>query len=154
MNREDSLANNPASETPVAVPARHRVPLWLKCLYTAFVALLVPVYLKEYGPTNFLYFCDVALLMTLVAIWREDSLWASMAAVGILLPQLIWMVDFLGGFVGFHPIGMTSYMFDPKYSFFARALSFFHFWLPILLVYLIWRLGYDRRALARWTVLA
>ena len=42
-----------------------------------FVAVLVPVYLRDYGPTNFLYFCDVALLMTLVAIWTESSLWAS-----------------------------------------------------------------------------
>jgi hypothetical protein len=141
-------------ETPPAFPAGGKIPLWLKGLYTAFVAVLVPVYLMEYGPTNFLYFCDVALLMTVVAIWREDALWASMAAVGILMPQLLWMVDFLGGLVGMHPVGMTAYMFDTKYSLFARGLSFFHFWLPILLVYLVWRLGYDRRAFARWMLLA
>lgn len=148
------MDNQQGNNTPAVSPGRGRIPLWLKCLYTGFVAVLVPVYLMEYGPTNFLYFCDVALLMTLVAIWREDALWASMASVGILLPQLIWMIDFLGGFLGYQPVGMTAYMFDPKYSFSARALSFFHFWLPILLVYMVWRLGYDRRALARWTVLA
>lgn len=142
------------NDAPAKTLISGRVPLWLKCLYTAFVAVLVPVYLKEYGPTNFLYFCDVALLMTVIAIWRESALWASMAAVGILMPQLLWMVDFLGGFIGMHPVGMTAYMFDSKYTLFARSLSFFHFWLPILLVYLVWRLGYDRRALAGWTALA
>jgi hypothetical protein len=29
-----------------------RVPLWLKLAYTAFMAMLVPVYLYYYGPTN------------------------------------------------------------------------------------------------------
>ena len=56
----------------------YRGPWLLKVAFTAFMAVLVPVYLHEYGPTNFLYFCDVALLMTLVALWKEDPLWASM----------------------------------------------------------------------------
>ena len=42
----------------------NRVPLWLKLAYTLFVAVLVPVYWHHYTPLNFLYFCDVALLMT------------------------------------------------------------------------------------------
>ena len=32
------------------------IPLWIKLLYTAFMAVLIPVYLHHYGPTNFLYF--------------------------------------------------------------------------------------------------
>jgi hypothetical protein len=36
----------------------------------------------------------------------------------------------------------------------ARALSLFHGWLPFLLLYLVYRLGYDRRSLPAWTVLA
>ena len=48
---------------------------------------------------------------------------------------------------------MTSYMFDPQLSLLTRGLSFFHFWLPIVLVWLVWRLGYDRTFPA-WTVLA
>ena len=54
-----------------------RIPLWFKLAYTAFCAVLVPTYLLAYGPTNFLYFCDVALLTTLVAIWLESPLLAS-----------------------------------------------------------------------------
>lgn len=129
-------------------------PLWLKVVYTAFVVVLVPYYWHAYGPTNFLYFCDVALLMTLVAVWLESPLLVSMPAVGILLPQTLWCIDFLGGVVGWHLTGMTAYMFNPSLSLFTRGLSFFHFWLPFLLVWLVWRLGYDRRAFVGWTCLA
>lgn len=131
-----------------------RIPLFIKITYTAFVCVLVPVYLHEYGPTNFLYFCDVALLMGLAAIWLESPLLASAPLVGILVPQLFWMVDFIGSALGLHVVGMTDYMFDSKYTLFARGLSFFHFWLPIFLAYLVYRLGYDRRAFQAWTVLA
>ncbi len=131
-----------------------RLPLWIKLAYSTFVAVLVPYYWQAYGPTNFLYFCDVALLMTLVGVWRESALFVSMPAVGILLPQALWQIDFLGMAVGLPITGMTGYMFNPKLTLFTRGLSFFHFWLPILLLWLIWQLGYDRRAFKAWTVLA
>ena len=131
-----------------------RIPIWVKCLYTAFCAILVPVYWHDYGPTNFLYFCDTALLMTLVAIWYENALLASAAAVGILLPQSLWVLDFLGSAVGLPITGMTGYMFDAKLSIFTRGLSFFHFWLPFVLVWLVQRLGYERRAPLVWTAVA
>ena len=136
------------------VASRGRVPIVAKMLYTAFVVVLVPYYLHTYGPTNFLYFCDVALLMTVAAIWLESPLLASMPAVGIILPQLYWQIDFLAGLFGLPTSGMTGYMFDENLSLTARGLSFFHFWLPLLVVWLVWRLGYDRRALVAWTVLA
>jgi len=36
-------------------------PLWLKLAYTAFVAAIVPVYVRQYGWRNFLWFSDVAV---------------------------------------------------------------------------------------------
>lgn len=114
---------------------------------------MVPVYYVNYGPTNFLYFCDVALLLCFISIWTEAKLPASMAAVGILLPQVFWCADFLGELVGVHLVGMTAYMFDPNRSLFLRGLSFFHGWLPFLLLFMVKRLGYDRRALWAWTAL-
>lgn len=137
----------------MTTPAK-RIPLWFKLLYTAFCAILVPNYLRDYGPTNFLYFCDVALLMTLAAIWMESALLISAPAVGIMLPQLLWAIDFLGSAAGFPITGMTAYMFNAKLPLFTRGLSFFHFWLPFALAWLVWRLGYDRRAFPAWTVLA
>jgi hypothetical protein len=148
-----STASRPA---PHAAGPRKasRIPLWVKVLYTAFLGVLIPYYWAAYGPTNFLYFCDVALLLALAALWAESPLLASMPAVGILLPQALWCADFLGGLVGWHLTGMTAYMFNPDLSLFTRGLSFFHFWLPLLLTWLVWRLGYDRRAFWAWTGLA
>lgn len=130
-----------------------RLPLWSKLVYTAFVAVLVPHYWQAYGPTNFLYFCDIALLLTCVAMWRESAVLASACAVGILLPQCLWMVDFLGTWVGLPITGMTGYMFQDAIPLFARFLSFFHFWLPLVLIWLVVRLGYDRRGLWVWWAL-
>ena len=67
------------------------IPLWLKIAFTVFMAVLLPVYWYHYGPTNFLYFCDVALILTLIAIWTESALLISMCCVGILLPQALWL---------------------------------------------------------------
>jgi hypothetical protein len=144
---------------PVAalpVPGR-RIPLTAKLAYTAFMAVLIPSYTHFYGPTNFLYFCDVALLITLVAMWTESPLLASMPAVGIVLPQALWVADFLGGLTGHYVTGMTAYMFHGDASFlslFKRGLSFFHFWIPFLVLWNVWKLGYDRRALVAWTGMA
>lgn len=136
---------------------RSGVPRWARVGFTAFMAVLVPVYLWHYGPTNFLYFCDIALVLTLVGVWMrgEWSGWGrgliSMCAVGIVVPQALWLVDFVGHWVGLRVVGMTDYMFDDKLPLFLRGLSLFHGWLPILLVYLVWRVGYDRRAVWWWT---
>ena len=134
-------------------PSR-RIPLWLKIAYTAFLAVMIPVYWINYGPTNFLYFCDVALLLTLAGIWRENALLTSLSAVGILLPQALWCVDFLVQLCGGRMTGMTSYMFEEHRPLFLRGLSLFHGWLPFLLLYLVRKTGYDRRALPGWTVIA
>lgn len=131
-----------------------RIPMALKLAYSGFMAVLIPVYWKNYGPTNFLYFCDVALLLTLVGMWTENRLLVSMSAVGILVPQALWVVDFVAHLMGSNLTGMTDYMFDSKRSLFLRGLSLFHGWLPFFLVFLVMRLGYDRRALKAWTLLA
>ena len=45
-------------------------------------------------------------------------------------------------------------MFNDQIPLFVRGLSSFHGWLPLLLVWLLARLGYDRRALGRQALLA
>lgn len=133
---------------------RGNIPLAAKLAFSAFMAVLVPVYWHGYGPQNFLYFCDLALFFTLAALWLENSLLASMPLVGILVAQAIWQLDFLAHFVGLRIIGVTDYMFNPDNPLFTRSLSFFHFWLPIFLLWIVWRLGYDRRAFWLWTCFA
>jgi hypothetical protein len=135
------------------LPAQPRLPLWLKLAFTGFMAVLVPIYWRDYGPANFLYYCDVALFFTLAALWLESPLLASAPLVGILLPQTLWIIDFFFELVGSHLTELTHYMFEEQRPLFTRLLSLFHFWLPLFLIGLVWRLGYDRRAFALWTVL-
>ncbi len=136
------------------MPKLKHVSLWLKLAYSTFMAILIPVYWYYYGLTNFLYFCDMALILTLVGIWAESPLLLSMCAIGILVPQMLWVVDFLTHLVGVSLTGVTDYMFQADRSLFLRGLSLFHGWLPFLLAFLIWKLGYDWRGFPIWTGLA
>lgn len=133
---------------------RHKIPLAAKLVATVFLAVLVPVYWRTYGVTNFLWFCDAALILTVTGMWLESSLLISMCAVGILIPQCLWLADFGSNLLGFRLLGLTGYMFDSRLSLFTRGLSLFHGWLPLLLVWLLVRLRYDKRALPAWTALA
>ena len=153
-------------KAPISVPAaspltageligdQHKIPLAAKISVTIFLAVLVPIYWHAYGPTNFLWFCDSALILTAVGMWLESSLLISMCSVGILIPQCLWLVDFGSRLLGFRLLGLTSYMFDSSLPLFTRGLSLFHGWLPLLLVWLLFRLRYDKRALSAWTCVA
>ena len=131
-----------------------RLPIWMKLALTAFVAVLVPVYLHVYGASNFLWFCDVALALSLVAVWTEHSLPASMASVGILFMQTLWCADLMAAFFGVSFLGTSAYMFDDKIPMFTRLPSLYHVWLPFLLLYMLTKLGYDRRAFWYMTTLS
>jgi hypothetical protein len=130
------------------------IPLAAKLAYSLFMAVFVPVYLRRYGASNFLYFCDVALFLTLVGLWLEDPLWLSVPTVGILLAQMFWLADFFARMLGRPISGMTAYMFDAQRSAFLRGLSLFHGWLPLFLLWAVSRTGYDPRALPIWCVVA
>jgi len=133
-----------------------RLPRQVKILYTLFVLILVPAYWNHYGPANFLWGSDIALFLLLVAILFETSLPASMMALAVLVPELIWTVDFFARLLfGFEPALFrgTAYMFDPEIPLLIRGLSLYHLALPLLLLWLLYRLGYDRRALVAQTLL-
>jgi hypothetical protein len=135
--------------------ASELIPPWIKIVYTLFLCVLVPVYWVHWGPRNFLWFSDIALLTTAVALWLESALLASMMALAIALPELAWNADFFGRLVsGRHVLGLSAYMFDARKPLFLRALSLFHVALPIVLLWMVHRLGYDRRAWALQTLVA
>lgn len=152
MNPESHDAIAPASFVPAG--RSRRLPLVVKIACTAFLAALVPVYLRAYGAANFLWFCDAALILTVAGMWLESPPLISMCAVGILLPQALWLLDFGANLFGIRFVGLTGYMFDPLLPLFTRGLSLFHGWLPLLLLWLLKRLGYDKRGLAAWTGMA
>jgi hypothetical protein len=130
--------------TASAVDVRSPNPLWLTLAYTAFVGLLIAVYWPAYGPANFLFFCDVAALLTCAALWLRSPLLVGSQAVMMTVSQTLWIIDFC---TGGRMLGFSSYMFDPGIRLYVRALSTFHIWLPFLLLWMVWRLGYDRRSI-------
>ena len=77
-----------------------------------------------------------------------------MCAIGIIVPQMVWVIDFVGTAIGYPVVGMTAYMFNAdELAVPARALA-----VPRLAAVPAdlsgGKLGYDRRALLYWTVLA
>lgn len=125
-------------------PASAPVPLPLKLASTVFVCVLVPVYWAHYGPANFLWASDVALLLVLVSLWTGRALPNSMMAIGVLPFELVWVADLLSGA---QLLGVTAYMFEAGRPVHLRALSLFHAFLPLVMLFLLRRLGHDRRAL-------
>jgi len=79
-------------------------------------------------------------------LWLESALVFSWQATGLLVFQTLYTIDLIGAVLtGTHVIGGTEYMFDPAVPLFARLLSLFHVVIPPLLLWAIWRLGYDPR---------
>lgn len=131
------------------------IPLGLKVLYTFFVFALVPIYWRQYGPANFLWFSDIALLALVPGLWLENALLVSMMAVSVVFFETLWNIDFFFRLVtGKSFIGLSAYMFDAKISLFIRGLSGFHIVLPILLLWMLHLLGYDPRAFLWQTIVA
>lgn len=135
------------------------IPLSLKLAYTLLVMAVVAAYWIKYGPGNFLWFSDLALIGAVPALWLESRLLASTLAALVLLPELLWNLSYFGRLLLRRRItGLTDYMFDPSKPRWLRALSLFHVVLVPLLLWTIAQLGYDRAALpaavlAVWIVL-
>ena len=100
------------------------IPLGLKIVYALFVCALVPVYWRQYGPANFLWFSDIALLALVPALWLENALLISMTAISVVFFEALWNVDFFVRLLtGKSLIGLSAYMFDPKIPLFIRRSS-------------------------------
>ena len=123
-----------------------RVPLWLKVAWTIWLVVWAPLYWRQYGAQNFLFFCDIGNVLIGIGLWLESALIFSWVACGLLLFQTLYTADLIGALLfGSHVIGGTEYMFDPGLPLLVRLLSLFHVVTPPLLLWAIWRLGYDSR---------
>ena len=124
------------------------LPGWPRALYSAFFVVWLPAYWLYYGPQSFLWLCNAANFLILLGLWTESRLVMSWQAVGLLAVEVGWIADLAARLIfGFHPVGGTEYMFDAAKPLGIRALSLYHAALPPLLLYSVWRLGYDRRAI-------
>jgi hypothetical protein len=136
-----------------------KIALSLKLTYSIFVSWVIPIYWKQYGPANYLWFSDFALILLVPALWLESKLFFSALAVSVVLLELLWNVDFFVRLLTRSQlVGLSDYMFDSTISRSIRALSLFHVFLPAILIWYVYRLGYDSRAFvvqtfSAWVVL-
>jgi hypothetical protein len=120
--------------------------LW-KAAYTVFVLVIVAIWQRHYGWRNLLWFSDIALIGAVPALWLESAPLTSVIAVAVLLPELLWNVDFALRLVLRRRLtGLTDYMFEAERPLLLRTLSFlFHAPLPVLLLWMLHAYGYDAR---------
>ncbi|MGM0906230.1 MAG: membrane-associated protein [Pseudomonadota bacterium] len=131
---------------------QQRIPLWLKLAYTLMVIVIVPVYWHTLGPANFLWFSDIALILMVPALWWENRLLASTMAVAVLLLELSWVVDFASGG---QLTQVALYMFTDENPWPIKMLSgIFHLALPPVLLLMLVKYGYDKRAYPLQTLIA
>ncbi len=144
--------SNRYSESPVPSGDYALFPRWFLVAYLLFVCVLVPVYAVQYGWLNFLWLSNLALIAGCAAAWLASRRLASMLAVGVVLLEMGWVIDFLLGLVllGNPPFGFVAYMFDPEVPLYLRLFSLYHLPLPLVLLWMVWRLGYDPVAGRLW----
>ena len=118
---------------------------WFSLLW---MAVWFPAYFHFWGWANLLHLCDVAVILSFIGIWWANPLLLSSQAVSSMAAGLFWILD-----VGWrlttrrYLIGGTDYMWDARYPLWVRLLSSFHVGLPLILLWTLRRVGYDRRAL-------
>ena len=124
----------------------NKLPLWLKVGWTLWLIIWAPIYWRQYGAQNFLFFCDIGNILIGIGLWLESAVIFSWVACGLLLFQSLYTIDLAAAVLtGHHLTGGTEYMFDPHLSLLIRLLSLFHVVTPPLLLWALGRLGYDPR---------
>lgn len=128
-------------------PANHPFPR-MRWAAAAWLLVWTPAYASVWGFTNFFHLCDIAVVLTCAGLWSGSRLLLSSQAVSSIVTDLSWDLDVCWRLVsGRHLFGGTEYMWQPEFPLFVRLLSLFHVVWPVLLVWSLSRVGYDRRGL-------
>jgi hypothetical protein len=131
----------------ISPPAAHvKLPDWLRWAALAWLVIWFPAYWHTWGAANFLYLCDIAVILTCLGVWTNSALLISSQAVGSLLVDAAWALDAGWRLILGHGLtGKTEYLFDPHYPLWIRLLTLFHLVMPALVLWTVSRTGYDRR---------
>lgn len=133
----------------MTAPAPRSLSAWLKVAFTLWVLFWAPSVALRIGVQNYLWLCNLANFLLLVGLWAESRRLISMQWLASALVGVCWALDAgLAWTTGWHPIGGTQYMFDAAIPLSVRLLSLYHLVLPLVAGFAVWRLGYDRAALA------
>lgn len=125
--------------------------IYFKIAYTLLALIVFPVYWYQYGPGNFLWFSDIAFFLMVPALWFNSRFISSMMAVGVLPLEVLWVIGLVSG--GSF-LGIAAYMYDPTLPLWLRLLSLFHFPMIASVICMLWRFGYDKRALTPQIILS
>jgi len=137
-----------------AATGQHPFPR-LRWLGLAWLAVYLPSYTIAYGITNFLFLCNLGVMITAIALWRGDRLLLSSQAIAAPVIGIAWGLDAGWRVVtGAHLFGGTEYMWNPAYPLFTRLLSLYHLAWPVLVVACVAKVGYDRRGWRLQTAIA
>jgi hypothetical protein len=133
-------------------PLTFPVLRWFSLLW---MVVWLPAYFRVWGWANLLHLCDVAVMLTFVGIWWANPLLLSSQAVSSLAAGFFWILDVAWRLTtGRFLVGGTDYMWDAQYPLAVRLLSTFHVALPLVLLWTLGKVGYDRRALGLQAAIA
>jgi len=124
-------------------------PGWVRWGALAWLAVWFPVYWWMWGPQNFAYLCDIAVILMCIGLWSNNALLISSQAVSSLVVDAMWALD--AGWrlaLGRHIFGGTEYLFDAHYPLWVRLITLYHVAVPLVLLWAVHRTGYDRRGWA------
>lgn len=129
-------------------------PSWWRWGALAFLAIWAPTYAIYWGWRNFFALCDVAVALTCLGLLIGSRRMLSAQALLAIPAGLLWLVDVASrAMMGRHLFGGTEYMWKAEIPLPVRALSLFHVALPLVLIAVLRRCGYDRRGLALQTAI-
>jgi hypothetical protein len=133
-------------KTSTSSAVSDRIPDWLRWLALVWLFVWFPVYWHAWGAANFLHLCDVAVILTCLGLWTNNALVLSSQVVSSVVIDILWALD-VAAWLVFHRhfIGGTEYLFDTACPLWIRLLSLFHVIMPVILIWSLGRLGYDRR---------
>ena len=124
------------------------LPWWVRAAAALWLVVWFPAYAVVWGWANFLHLSDIAVILACAGFVFCSTLLLSSQAVSSIVVDVAWTLDVLWRLaLGGHLIGGTEYMWDPRHPLWVRLLSLFHVAMPVLLLWSLHRLGYDRRAL-------
>jgi len=124
-------------------------PNWMRWISLAWFAVWFPSYWRTWGAANFAHLCDVAVILTCIGMWTNSAILISSQAVGAVLVDLAWALDAAWMVFLRRPLfGGDAYLLDPHYPLWARLLTLFHLIMPGLILWGVYRMGYDRRGWA------
>ena len=127
-------------------PGPHTFPV-LRWFSLIWMVVWLPAYFRVWGWANLLHLCDVAVILTFAGIWWANPLLLSTQAVSSLVAGFLWLLDVSWRLMtGRFLVGGTNYMWDARYPLWVRLLSTFHVGLPLVLLWTLRKVGYDRRA--------